>query len=781
MLRRLAAGASHSIGTHSCHTAAIGERTALANRRADWYLRDSMTRPETTAAPPAAAPPRARGSLGGRLARLALKELRETLRDRRTIGTLLLMPIFVYPLLTIAFQRFLVTHLRPPGGALYIVAVESSEASQLLQYLVSYGHVLIENDEQADAARNEDPETAAREVPPSDDVKFVVADDVEAMVAELEADLGMRLISRGERHPIRGVPLESEWEALVVESSPTSRTAYQFVERRLQATNVELLRQRLLRAGRSATTPVQSVRTTIESHHAGLGFSLATLVPLILILMTMTGAVYPAIDLTAGERERGTLEALIAAPVPRMGLLLAKYAAVLVVALMTAGVNLAAMTGTVLATGLSPLLFGEAGLSWGVVISVIGLLVLLAAFFSAVLLALTSFARSFKEAQAYLIPLMLVSMAPGMLSLVPGLELNGALAVTPLVNIVLLARDLLDRSVDPALAAVVVASTAVYALAAIAAAARIFGTDAILYGSEGTWSDAFRRPSTPTPVPSLGTALICLALLFPSSMLTAAALAQQEELPLSVRLVTSSLATAALFGLLPLAIAAWRRIDVLSGFGLRSARALAWIGAIVLGLSLWPLVYELTLLASQLVRLAGAELFDPQLLRRVGRLAEQFRTLPPAVVILSLAVIPAVFEELFFRGFLFGALRGRFRPAATIVLSAVLFGVFHVVVRDMLAVERLLPSTALGLALGWLRSRSGSVLPGMLLHACHNASLLLLVYYQKSLEQIEWLNLRGWLGSEAGSGHLPTAVLAIAGAGTMIGLACAHFTRRPEA
>ena len=82
-----------------------------------------------------------------------------------------------------------------------------------------------------------------------------------------------------------------------------------------------------------------------ERHPIGFSgapiFSLAALIPLILVLMTVTGAVYPAIDLTAGERERGTLETLIAAPVPRLGLLLAKYVAVLAVALLTAVVNLA--------------------------------------------------------------------------------------------------------------------------------------------------------------------------------------------------------------------------------------------------------------------------------------------------------------------------------------------------------------------------------------------------------------------------------------------------------
>ena len=103
-------------------------------------------------------------------------------------------------------------------------------------------------------------------------------------------------------------------------------------------------------------------------------FSLAALIPLILVLMTVTGAVYPAIDLTAGERERGTLEMLIAAPVPRVGLLLAKYVAVLAVALLTAIVNLTGMAITSHSTGLNVSLFGGAGLSLPVVIKVLLLL-----------------------------------------------------------------------------------------------------------------------------------------------------------------------------------------------------------------------------------------------------------------------------------------------------------------------------------------------------------------------------------------------------------------------
>src|SRR5439155_16889449 len=123
--------------------------------------------------------------------------------------------------------------------------------------------------------------------------------------------------------------------------------------------------------------------------------SLAALVPLILILMTITGAVYPAIDLTAGERERGTLEILVAAPETRFELLSAKYISVLTVAVLNAVVNLICMLITLSWSGIGESIFGTSGLTLVLLVEIFALLILFAAFFSAVLLCLTSFARSF--------------------------------------------------------------------------------------------------------------------------------------------------------------------------------------------------------------------------------------------------------------------------------------------------------------------------------------------------------------------------------------------------
>src|SRR5262249_13598169 len=262
----------------------------------------------------------------------------------------------------------------------------------------------------------------------------------------------------------RDVALDCEF--LFLEESPAGRAALAFVERRLAAVNAYFLETRLRMPGAPpGVLLVRTARTALEEPDRKGAVSLAALVPLGLIRMTITGAVYPAIDLTAGERERGTLEMLVAAPVPRLGLLTAKYVAVLTVAVLTAVINLTAMTVTLQFSGLGGLLFGEEGLTALLVLQIFGLLLLFAGFFSAVLLALTSFARSFKEAQAYLIPLMLLALAPGLIGMMPGLKLTGWRAVTPLLNVVLLARDLFEGKADAALAAVVVLSTLLYALA----------------------------------------------------------------------------------------------------------------------------------------------------------------------------------------------------------------------------------------------------------------------------------------------------------------------------
>jgi sodium transport system permease protein len=699
-----------------------------------------------------------RSSVIGRVGRLARKELLETLRDRRTIATLVLMPLLIYPLLGIVFQKFLVAQLASQAPHEYHVAFETLPATLRFRDAFSQGNRLLGRESAPGQPLPPPPGE-----PPDPSLNFLYPQngeplDIEAVVRDGRADLGVRVheSSADRRGTMR-------FELITREHSPIGREARQFIEDRLHAVNDAFIADWMREREPGLELPVTWSPAVIPGE-VTTQFSLATLVPLVLILMTVTGAVYPAIDLTAGERERGTLEALIAAPVSRRQVLLAKYLAVMTVALLTALANLTAMTATAFASGLDDVLFGRSGFTPFMLLQILLLLVVFAGFFSAVILALTSVARSFKEAQAYLIPLMLLSLAPGIMAMLPGLAMTRVLAAVPLANMVLLARDLMDGRFDPAMTAIAVGSTIVYAGLALAIAARIFGTDAVLYGSAGTWSDLWHRPAVARPTASLSQGFLALAVLVPGFVLLGGIPARLSDWSLAARLLASGVVTVLLFVVWPVVVAVRNRVTLRTGFGLHAATPLAFLGATLAGLSLWPFAYQLEVWTLSPDRLKVlVELFR--------HLETELRQIPLPVKLVSLALIPAVCEELFFRGFLFRACRTQWSAGTTIIVTAVCFGLFHVLVRDALLFERFLPTALMGLALGWVAHVSGSTLPGMLLHMLHNGLLLTLG---------TWLNpqQQSWLTEERQS--LPVWVLLLAAVGVLVAVGLLRMGQRRD-
>jgi ABC-2 type transport system permease protein/sodium transport system permease protein len=430
------------------------------------------------------------------LRRLVSKELREILRDRRTILTLILMPLLLYPLLGVAFRTFLLGSMAPPGAPVYTVGVRPGGEGESVWWFLQQGQKALRDRETPEerTTRPADEKAPPHEQPPPELIQKE-CDDLDEAVLKGQVDVGIRTHPGGSFFPHLNRNLAIDWEVLYREDSATGLGAVRYLETVCAAANARFLSLRLNRLRIvQREMPVRPMPTIVRDPQAHKPTLLPGLVPLILILMTITGAVYPAIDVTAGERERGTLEILAAAPVRRLDLLFGKYVAVLTVAMLTALVNLGSMAATLYISGVGAALFGAENLSPLVFVQVLALLLLFAAFFSAVLLVLTSHARSFKEAQAYLVPLMLVALMPGILSLVPGLQLQGPLALVPLLNIVLLARDLLEGSAGSGIAIAVVAATSLYGAAALALAARIFGAEAVLYSQSGGWSDLFRWP-----------------------------------------------------------------------------------------------------------------------------------------------------------------------------------------------------------------------------------------------------------------------------------------------
>lgn len=718
-----------------------------------------------------------------RLQRLCLKELRETLRDRRTIITLVLMPLLVYPLLSMTMQRFLLTSSAKQETLFYTIGVnndqvarsvlENMELAKFIQARVQSTTSTIQRRDHSETDDLSLPTTApsvpadlAKPPEPAEKLTAAIPDfrvlsvdeDWQASIADGTLDVFVEVLSE---IPPNGAAIS--WSQLhyrvhYVENDLRSEQALFHFQQLVQRIDEQFASEALSRSGTPPAWPLKITALPVTIPKSGIS-SLVTMIPLVLILMTITGAVYPAIDLTAGERERGTMEILIASPAPRWSLLFAKYVAVVTVALLTALANLGSMFTTLYVTGLGKALLGEQALSFTALSQVFCLLVLFAMFFSAVMLTLTSFAKSFKEAQAYLIPVMLLALAPGVLSLIPGIEFTPLLACIPLVNIVLLARDLLLGRADLALALAAIVSTMVYAGAAIGIAARLFGNDAVLHGSRGSWKELFSRPLDSHVYPRFDQMALFLAMLFPVYFILSNLVGQLKDSSISFRLILNIVITALLFGIMPWLYCRFERINTTSTFRLKLPKAaltpVFMLAALALATSLWMAAHELFLAS----RWLGIQTLRDEQVKAAQALIIQFRTISPWLVLLSFALTPALFEEFFFRGFVFSSLSQLSRPGA-ILVSAILFGLFHVVTGSVLAIERFLPTTLMGIFLGWLAYRTLSLWPGVLLHAAHNGLLLMTAYYADTLK--DW-----GIGVEE-QAHLPTLWLIVGATVTIV-------------
>jgi len=681
-----------------------------------------------------------------RTMRLALKELREILRDRRTITTLVLMPLLLYPLLGVMVKRGLLSSLESTGATAFRVVVESAEAIEQLSRQLEEGESLLPQ-ESVDDSGNPLAELAAAAGEKQPALKIYQLEDgvpLETVVRSRQADIGVRLTASDQKGAGNGPSFQ--WMLVHRDNSQLSDNARSYIVRRLEAVNEQYVLDTLTEHSIDLHLPAVITERTIAVETKQQS-PFITFVPLVLVLMTMTGAVYPAIDLTAGERERGTMEILIAAPISRMTLLAGKFLAVLVVALLTACVNMLAMIATLFTLGLDGAVLG--GNALRLMPLVVLMTVVFAGFFSAVLLSITSVARSFKEAQAYLIPLMLISLTPGVFSLMPDLQMGPLLAITPLVNIVLAGRDLLQGDFNLLMFGIVILSTACYGVLALTLAARVFGSDSVLYGSSSSWTALLKSPDERLATAAPATAMLALAIVFPLFLVVGAIpsrLGQMFALSLPQVLLLNIFVFLIVFVAVPLLIIRLSNVSLSSALSLNTRVPFAaLVAALLFGISLWPVLYELNLVVGIASRAESLQ-------RMLETLVDDLEKTPLIIKLTALAFAPALCEELFFRGFLQTSLRQRYSATSTIAATAILFGLFHIVVRDSLFLERMIPSTLMGIILGIMLERSGSVLPGMLLHAVHNGLLLCVVHYKTQLEQLG-------IGLEQRS-HLPPIWLA---------------------
>ena len=647
----------------------------------------------------------------------------ETLRDKRTLMVMVLGPVLIYPILILAFSQMASmeeARLRRHKTTVYIY--EKKEWPEIRQALANDPDLeLVETDEPR-PKRDED----------------VVVQFNSRTPKEGERDLPKITVAYRQTN----VHSERGKERVVAAIERYARTV---TSRTVDLTKDERYIYPLILEEDNLSSRSEQVRTI-----------LAMSLPMILVLMTIAGAMYPAIDTTAGEKERGTIETILASPAGRNEIVYGKFLSVFVICVATGLLNLAAMSLTFIHVLRA---FSEPILPAASILLVLVSLLPLAVLFSALMMAVSTYARTFREAQNYVTPVYLLCLIPAMVSVQRGFELNDFLCLVPVINMSLFFREVMEGVYSLRHILLVFVSTSVYAAVALRAAVKLFHDENALFSLEKPFALFVRRRYLKAkPFPSLGEALFAAAVIFVLYYFVSSLFVDPSGDPAWFfwgTMLSQWLAMA-----LPVILfARYLKLNARQTFRLQGFRPLHIPGTLLLFLGGFFLLVELAFLQKDLFPLP--EELGKEFSSGVG--AGGF--LP---VVLALALTPAICEELFFRGFILSGMN-RFSPAARILMNGILFGAYHVFLFKML-------STAfLGIVISFLVVYSGSIFPGMLFHFINNFLILAIGRYSRESteffkELFSRVGLGGdvtlWLEQEA---HVPWPLLVASAAVLIVG------------
>jgi sodium transport system permease protein len=202
-----------------------------------------------------------------------------------------------------------------------------------------------------------------------------------------------------------------------------------------------------------------------------------------IIIWCFTGGMYPAMDLTAGEKERGTMETILTSPISRADLAFGKFLTVFTASVVSTALSIGSLAfvwskRAEFGMGASGL---QISINAGSLLSLTMVLLPLAALFASVLIAVALYAKSYREAQSYISPMVFVVVLPGIIGMMPGIELSWKTAFVPILNISVLSKVLMGGSYPWAYIAAIFGMTCVYAAIALSAAVRMFNREDVLF------------------------------------------------------------------------------------------------------------------------------------------------------------------------------------------------------------------------------------------------------------------------------------------------------------
>jgi len=283
---------------------------------------------------------------------------------------------------------------------------------------------------------------------------------------------------------------QSKWQIIYNQSSQFD-FMYRYFNEMMSDYNETLQRAALTQLNVDQTKlsaiikPVDVQKVDTAAKRENIGEKFGALIAYILIPLCLLGASYPAIDMGAGEKERGTLETLLICPISRVSIVLGKFLTVLTTGLVGALITVASfgIWGAVIGSlgGMAVVQEAMSAIAITELILIFSLLLPISAVFAALLLAISIYARTFKEAQNYISPLSIFIFLPLVAAMMPGVELTAITALVPIMNVALAIKELIKGTADYGLLALIFASTIALATAAIAFCVHWFQQEKVLF------------------------------------------------------------------------------------------------------------------------------------------------------------------------------------------------------------------------------------------------------------------------------------------------------------
>lgn len=638
---------------------------------------------------------------------IAKKELTESLRDRRTLVSMLLLPMVIYSASILVSAEVMLSEKQALESKVFTVqSLAPLPAALTKQFHALEGFDLSVNPSLLAQAHSDGSTLSLSQ----DKIKKI------AQQALIDLELDLVLVPSSTASLALDTLSTAAFKLYYDQTAPYAMASVARFQDELSKVSNQLRGERLRGLGldESSITPLKLTAISVASAADIGGHSAALIFPVLLLFFITLSSFYPAVDLSAGEKERGTLATLLTAPINAFEIVLGKYLAVVAIGTFTGLINVGAMALTLwraVASGDGSSQIPMPEISASSVAALLVAVVLTAMLIGGLMLITASLARSFRDANNLLGPVLFLALTPAVFALLPRSTLTAAWAAVPIANCVLLMKGILNEQWDIGAAFIVMLSTIAYSTLFLILAARIFNDERALFSLEGprlNFAQVFRAP----PEAGVGTAFTLVSIVFIGNYYGGLLIANWSP-------VLGIAFNQVVFQLFPaLGFAFWMKKktavrDTLC-INLPDRKGGAFAGASLIGSGAWlglsvPILWLLQAWFPETT--AAAENFKSAL--GIDRT-------PVSLLLLVMAFLPAVVEEITFRGVIFGQLRARMSKSSALVLQALLFGAVHG------SLVRLLPTAGLGLMLGWVCLKTRSIWPAVLAHFLTNAIAIML-------------------------------------------------------